>query len=212
MQVNILDILYLLWLGLRETGKTIPFSIAISFLFGTIVGIIRSFRVPVIDQVLSLYIVIMRGIPPLMLLFLMFFAFSFGTPFTAGIFTLSLYHTAYVGEIVKGGIQSIPKGQREAAKALGLNTYQTMRFIMLPQIFYSILPALCGQYILLVKDTTILSVIGVQEIVWSGRQVMQLTYRPFTIFFLIGVFFFGICYLLQRLSAWLETKVAITGR
>jgi len=207
LQINILDILRVLWLGSLETLRIVPLCIIISLIFGIIIGVIRSLRIPIVGQILTVYIVIMRGIPPLVLLFIIFFTLSLGSPLTSAIFCLSLYHTAYVGEIVKGGIQSIPKGQGEAAKALGLNTYQTMRFIMLPQIFYSILPALCGQYIILVKDTAIVSVIGVQEIVWSGRQVMQLVYRPFEIFFLIGMFFFVICYFLARVSAWLESKV-----
>jgi len=209
-QVSILDILRLLSLGSLETLKIIPLCVGISFVLGILIGIARFLRVPVINQILFVYVAIMRGIPPLILLFIVFFMLVFGSDLTSVIFTLSLYHAAYVGEIVKGGMQAIPKGQEEAAKAVGLNTYQTIGFVILPQAFYSILPSLCGQYILLVKDTAIVSVVGIQGIIWAGRQTMQLVYRPFEIFFLIGVFFFAICYFLERLSGWFEYKLAIS--
>jgi ABC-type amino acid transport system permease subunit len=136
-----------------------------------------------------------------------FFAANIPDSFTAGVIALSLYHTGYITEIVRGGIEAIPRGQFEAAKSLGLSSYVVLAKVILPQIWYQVIPSLIGQYIILVKDTTLVSIIGIRDILYEGRQLMQLSYNAFQIFlifFLIGIFFYIICFCLQQLSAWFE--------
>ena len=207
MEITFLDILISLKRGAFETIKILPLCMLFSLMAGTILGIIQSKRIPVVKYLINAYIIIMRGIPPLLMMMVFFFALNINVPFIAAVMVLSIYHTGYIAEIVRGGIEAIPKGQFEAAESLGLSSYKIMAKVIIPQIWYQIIPSLAGQYIILVKDTALISVIGVREILYSGRQLMQLTFKPFQIFFLIGVFFFLICFSLQQLSIWAEKSL-----
>jgi len=207
MEITFLDILNTLRKGAFETIKILPLSMLFSLIAGTILGAIQSKKIPVVKYLINAYIIIMRGIPPLLLMMLFFFALNINVPFIAAVIVLSIYHTGYITEIVRGGIEAISKGQFEAAESLGLSNFKTMSKVIIPQIWYQVIPALGGQYIILVKDTVLISVIGVREILWSGRQLMQLTYKPFQIFFLIGVFFYVICFALQQITIWAEKSL-----
>ena len=204
MEITLFDILNYLKKGAFETLKVLPLCMIFSFLAGTILGIIQSKKIPFIKYLINAFIIIMRGIPPILLMMVFFFALNINVPFVAAVVVLSIYHTGYITEIIRGGIESIPKGQFEAAESLGLSSMKIMTRVIIPQIWYQVVPSLAGQYIVLVKDTALISVIGVREILWSGRQLMQLTFKPFHIFFLIGVFFYVICFSLQQLSIWAE--------
>lgn len=206
IEVSLGAMLRMLGQGALETLKLLPLCIVFSMAGGTMLGVIQSGRLPGVNQVISLFVLGMRGTPPLIVLFLVFYTANLQSEFLSAVLALSIYHTAYVTEIVRGGIASIPKGQFEAARSLALSTSQVMRKVILPQIWRQVLPALAGQYIILVKDTALVSVIGVREILWAGRQIMQLTYNPFLPYFLIGVFFYAVCYSLERLSLIAERK------
>jgi len=206
IEISFASMLRIMSAGALETLKLLPFCIAFSLIGGVVLGIIQSSRVPIVNQIIALYVLIMRGIPPLIILFLVFFTANLDSGVVSAILALSLYHVAYVTEIVRGGISSISRGQFEAGRSLGLRNTQVMHRVIIPQIWRGILPALAGQYIILVKDTALVSVVGVREILWSGRQIMQLTYDPFPIYLLIGVFFYVICFLLERLSVFAERR------
>jgi len=188
------------WPGIVLSLQIAFFVTVISTAGGVVLGILRFLKIPVMDFIFSIYIGIMRGIPPLVFLLISFFMFRLGSRMQTAIIALSFYHIAYLGEIVKGGIKALPKGQHEAANALGLNLFQRMLFIILPQIFYPILPSIVGQYILIVKSTALVSVIGVEDILWSGTALVQQIFRPFEIYFFIGLIFFILCYGLEQLQ------------
>lgn len=207
MEITFLDILNTLKKGALETIKILPLCMLFSLITGTILGAIQSKKIPVVKYLINAYIIVMRGIPPLLLMMVFFFALNINVPFFAAIIVLSIYHSGYITEIVRGGIEAIPKGQFEAAESLGLSNFKIMTKVIIPQIWYQVIPALAGQYIILVKDTALISVIGVREILWSGRQLMQLTFKPFQIFFLIGTFFYLICFTLQQISIWAEKSL-----
>jgi His/Glu/Gln/Arg/opine family amino acid ABC transporter permease subunit len=193
--------------GALKTISIIPLCVLFSLIGGTILGIIQSKKIAILKYLINGYIIIMRGIPPLLMIMFFFFAANIRASFTAAVVALSLYHIGYITEIVRGGIEAIPKGQFEAAELLNLSSYIILTKVILPQVWYRIIPSLAGQYIILVKDTALVSVIGIQDILYEGRQLMQLSYKSsqiFLIFFLIGVFFFVICSSLQQLSAWTE--------
>jgi len=207
MEITFLDILNILGRGALETIKIIPLCILFSLIAGTILGVIQSKKILIVKYLINAYITIMRGIPPLLLIMVFFFALNIKVPFVAAVIVLSIYHTGYITEIIRGGIEAIPKGQFEAADSLGLSNFKIMTKVIIPQIWYQVIPALAGQFIFLVKDTSLLPAIGVQEILSSGRNLMQLTFKPLQIFFLIGVFFYVICFALQQISIWAEKSL-----
>lgn len=207
MEITFLTILNILKRGALENIKIIPLCILFSLIAGTILGVIQSKEYPVVKYLINTYIIIMRGIPILLLIIAFYFGLNINSPFVAAVIILSIYHTGYITEIVRGGIKAIPKGQFEAAKSLGLSNFESMTKVIIPQIWHQIIPALTGQYIILTKDTSLLPAIGVLEVVYSGRMLMQITFKPFQVFFLIGVFFYVICFSLQLISIQVEKSI-----
>jgi polar amino acid transport system permease protein len=131
--------------------------------------------------------------------------------FVSAVMTLALYEGAYITEIVRSGIQSIEKGQREAAQSLGLSRAQTMRHIILPQALRRILPPLAGQFISTVKDSSIVSVISIQELTFQGMELMAATYMTFEIWITVVALYLLVTMTLSVFSRKLETRLARTG-
>jgi len=170
--LNILKIIFLK--GLIPVLKIVPVALLLSMIVGIIGGTIRLLRLPIIDNIIKIYISLMRGIPFLVLLFIAYFVFSTGNnPFIAATIALVLCHGAYIIEIIRGGFESIDKGQRDAAKSLGLSFFQIVSLIIFPQALLIMTPAIIGQLIILIKDTALCSVIGYIEITRVGRNLMQ---------------------------------------
>jgi len=124
--------------------------------------------------------------------------------FLSAIITLSLFEGAYIAEIVRAGIESIESGQWEAATALGMRRMQSMRFIVLPQAMQRMLPALAGQFILIVKDSAIVSVISIQELTFQGQQIMTTTYRSFEVWTTVLVMYFILTFACSMIVRKLE--------
>jgi len=145
------------------------------------------------------------------LVFLMFIYFGLGSiinihPLTAAIVGLGIFSGAYIAEIVRGGIESVPKGQWEAAQAIGLNYLQQMRLIILPQALRAILPALAGQFIILIKDSSLVSAISIVELTLISNNLVVRTFRPFEIWTLTALFYLTLTYILSRIVGLLEKK------
>jgi polar amino acid transport system permease protein len=121
---------------------------------------------------------------------------------------LGLNSGAYIAEIVRAGIQSIPKGQYEASRSLGLTHWQTMRYIILPQAFRNILPALGNEFITLTKDSSLASVIGVSELMRSGQFVISRTFQTFSIYFGIAFVYFLMTFVISRIVRYIERRMA----
>jgi polar amino acid transport system permease protein len=128
--------------------------------------------------------------------------------FLSGVIVLAMFEGAYVAEIIRGGIQSIPKGQWEAAASLGLSRLDRMRFIILPQAIRNTAPPLANQFISLVKDSSIVSLIAIQELTFMASQTVVTTQRTFEIWLTIGAIYFAICWPLSLLFRRLERKTA----
>ncbi|MDX6751463.1 amino acid ABC transporter permease [Geminicoccaceae bacterium 1502E] len=131
--------------------------------------------------------------------------------FLAGVICLSLFEGAYISEIVRAGIQSIDKGQWEAARAIGLSRFNVLRDVILPQAIRKILPPLAGQFITLVKDSAIVSLISIQELTYVATEVAATTTRVFETWIVVGFLYFAVCYSLALLFGRLEKKMQ-TGR
>lgn len=203
VQLNILRLL--LVKGVVPLLVLVPLALVISLAIGVLGGAIRFLRVPILDQVMAGYIAIMRGMPILIVLFIAYYVFPLGSsPFWAATIALFLYNGAYMIEIVRGGLQAVPAGQREAARSLGLSFWQTVRLVILPQALLIVAPAIVGQLVILVKETAVVSVIGYVEITRTGVDLMQTLFMPIPIFGYIALYYFAICHCLKVVGDRLE--------
>ena len=193
--------------GIGITFKLVPICIMTTFCIGMILGIFLFRRFPVLKQVLGIYKVVMRGIPAMVVLKLLYYSADFSSAFLAAVVSLTLYHSAYIGEIIRGCFESVPKGQMMAGQSLGLGYWKIMLKVYIPQILKPMIPMLCGQYILLVKDTTLVYIVGVPDLMWKGRQLMALTFNPITGYLLIGVFYYILCALIELLARTVEKRI-----
>lgn len=196
-----------LYITLRISLISLGFSIVVGLLF----GIIRYSKVLLVHWGIGGYVDLMRGLPFLIILYSVYFIGPLFVNFRlremqAAVLALVLHEGAYFTEIVRGSLESIPKSQTEAAKALGLNYFQRMRYVLLPQMIRIALPPVAGEVVLLIKHTSVVSLIGVIELTRIGRAQMQTNLQPLLTFALVGIFYFIICYPMLRLSLWLEKK------
>jgi ABC-type amino acid transport system permease subunit len=127
---------------------------------------------------------------------------------TAGVITLSLNAGAYLSEIFRSGIQAINKGQMEAARSLGLPYSRAMAKVILPQAFRIVIPSVVNQFIITLKDTSIISVIGLTELTFQGKQIVASTYKSFCVWIIVGIMYFIIIYILTKLSQLIERRLS----
>ncbi len=195
---------------------TLWLSAAASF-FGLIIGLVtglcRVSKNPTLRSLSVIYIEVIRGTPLLVQIFI--FYFFLGTVLdisrnVAGISALAIFAGAYVAEIIRAGIQSIPKGQTEAARSLGMTATQNMIYIVLPQALKRVLPPLAGQFISLVKDSSLVSVIAITDLTKSGREVITSTFATFEIWFTVALLYLLLTSVLSQLIAWVERRLAVS--
>jgi len=195
--------------GLEGTIKIAAIALVTATLWGGIVGVLNT-RGPVpLKWVLRIYVEIFRGSPLLVQLLIVYFGSAYlgfhgVTALMAVIVTLTLYEGAYISEIVRSGLQAIPKGQEEAARTIGLSTFQRLRYVLLPQAVRIIMPALVGQWIALIKDSALSSIVGYSDLIQQGQAIYARIGHPFAVLSVIGVLYFLICSPLTLLARRLE--------
>ncbi len=208
---NLIESLPFFLKGLWVTIQVSVLSLLMSTVCGFLLGIIRSTRIRSINIVLAAYVDLIRGTPFLVQIFIVFFILpEWGIQleaFTSAVLSLTIYGTAYICEIVSGGIQTIPKGQTEAAASSGLRWWQQMRYVIVPQALRPILPPLVGQYVLMIKDTAVVSVIGLTDVTRVGWFTVQRIPEGILVFGLVGILYFLICYPLVWFSNQLEARM-----
>ncbi|MBW2095992.1 MAG: amino acid ABC transporter permease [Deltaproteobacteria bacterium] len=208
---NLIESLPFFLKGLWVTIQVSVLSLLMSTVCGFLLGIIRSTRIRSINIVLAVYVDLIRGTPFLVQIFIVFFILpEWGIQleaFTSAVLSLTIYGTAYICEIVSGGIQTIPKGQTEAAASSGLRWRQQMRYVIVPQALRPILPPLVGQYVLMIKDTAVVSVIGLTDVTRVGWFTVQRIPEGILVFGLVGILYFLICYPLVWFSNQLEARM-----
>ncbi len=210
---NIVRLLFLK--GFVPTVKLVPIALVLALTVGVVGGSLRVLRVPILDPLLRTYAYIMRGVPTILLMFICYFVIPTGTnPMNAAILALVLSNGAYMMEIVRGGLEAIDRGQHDAAKAVAMNFWQSIRFVVLPQAVLLVLPALVGQLVLLVKVTALASVIGYVELTKMALNLNGSTMSPLPIFFYSGCFYFIVCHCLKWVADHCEriTKERIMGK
>ncbi|MEK1907190.1 MAG: amino acid ABC transporter permease [Pseudomonas sp.] len=199
----------LLW-GLWTTLWISVLSGAFGLLIGLATGLCRLSKNPTLRHLATLYVELVRGTPLLVQIFI--FYFFIGTVLNlsrefAGVAALALFTGAYVGEIIRAGVQSIARGQDEAARSLGLSAGQSMRHVILPQAFKRVLPPLAGQFISLVKDTSLVSVIAITELTKSGREAITTSFSTFEIWFCVAALYLVINLPLSQIASRLERRL-----
>ncbi len=183
----------------------------IGLFIGLITGLCRLSPNPTLRGLAVFYIELIRGTPLLVQIFI--FYFFIGTVLNldrivAGIGALALFVGAYTAEIIRAGIQSIAKGQSEAARSLGMTAAQTMTHIVLPQALKRVLPPLAGQFISLIKDSSLVSVIAITDLTKSGREIITSSFATFEIWFTVALLYLVVTSLLSQLLFWLERRFA----
>jgi polar amino acid transport system permease protein len=202
-----------LMLGLWTTLWLSAVSSIFGLLFGLITGLARVSKNFTIRWLALLYVECIRGTPLLVQIFIAYFLL--GTVFNlsrnvCGVGALSLFAGAYVAEIVRAGIQSISKGQTEAARSLGMTMFQTMWDIILPQAFKRILPPLSGQFISLIKDSSLVSVIAITDLTKSGREIITSTFATFEVWLIVAAMYLLVTSLLSQLVFHMERRLAVS--
>jgi len=203
-------------LGLLLTGLILTLEIsALSIILGVIIGLItglaRLSSSPAPKWLAIGYIELIRGTPLLVQIYIFYFfigqVFRLSN-FMAGVLALSFFSGAYIAEIIRAGIQSIHRGQMEAARSLGMNYPQAMLYIILPQAFKRILPPLAGQFISLIKDSSLVGVIALVELTRAGREIGTSTFNYFEVFFTVAALYLILTFSLSMIVQYLERRFA----
>jgi polar amino acid transport system permease protein len=201
-------------LGLWVTVKISTISMFIAFLIGLIIAIIRLSGIPALDYIGSFYVTVIRGTPLLVQLFIFYFivATIFALPrFWAGVMSLSIFYGAYIAEILRGAIQAVDKGQHEAAMSLGFTPIQKMYLIILPQALRKALPALVGELISLIKDSSLVSIISITDLTKVGREIVANTFSPFETWLTVAALYLMLTSILSFIGHRLEKRMKAKG-
>lgn len=192
-----------LWLTLEISAVSLVFALVL----GLFAGLGRVSANPLAHKLATTYVEIIRGTPLLVQIFIMYF--FVGTvlslsAFAAGVAALAVFTGAYVAEIIRAGIEAVPKGQMEAARSLGMGYVQSMQHVILPQAIKKALPPLAGQFINLIKDSSLVSVMALTDLTKAGREVVSSTFAPFEVWFTVAALYLiltgALSYLVRRLE------------
>lgn len=210
----IFDSLPLLLQGAVVTIEITAMSVGCGFIIGMFAALANLSRFTIIRLLAKCYVDIIRGTPLLVQIFLIYFALPMIIgqridPYVAAVTACSINSGAYVSEIFRAGIQSIDKGQMEAGRSLGLTWTQTMKFIIMPQAFKRIIPPLGNEFIAMLKDSSLVSVIGFEELTRRGQLIIAKTYGSFEIWSTVAVIYLVMTITISQLVAYLERRYNI---
>lgn len=201
--------------------QTVHWTILISVLayiialaLGLLFGILRLSPSRPVRWFAAAYVNILRGVPLLVLIF--FFYFGLGKivnldRFVAGVLAVGICYGAYLAEIFRSGIQAIDYGQHEAAMSLGMTRWQTLRHIILPQSVRIVVPPAANEFIACLKDSSLVSIIGLRELTRAGREYSSQSFLDFQTWLVVGIIYLMLTFTLTRAVKWLERRVAIRG-
>jgi His/Glu/Gln/Arg/opine family amino acid ABC transporter permease subunit len=204
----------LLMQGMALTLQLAFVSLVIAMVIGIAASLMGMSKNPVLSGINKAFVAIIRGTPLLVQGFFIYFGITglLGvriSAFMAGVIALSLNAGGYLSEIFRGGIQAVDPGQREAARSLGLSARQTTWRIIIPQAIRICIPSVVNQWCITIKDTSIISVIGLAELTKMGQTIIARTYRSFEVWIIVGIMYFVVIYLLTVLARIVEKKVSL---
>ncbi|WP_457802844.1 ABC transporter substrate-binding protein/permease [Staphylococcus aureus] len=198
--------------GIKITILISLIGVALGSILGAFVALMKLSKIKIISWIASIYIEILRGTPMLVQVFIVFFGITaaLGLDISAlvcGTIALVINSSAYIAEIIRAGINAVDKGQMEAARSLGLNYRQTMKSVIMPQAIKNILPALGNEFVTLIKESSIVSTIGVGEIMFNAQVVQGISFDPFTPLLLAAALYFVLTFVLTRIMNMIEGRL-----
>jgi len=221
-----LDKYYMLYLiGAKNTLLLAIFAIISGIIIGISLALMRISKYRLLKFISSSYIELVRGTPLLVQLYIIYYGFQMlginfpnisifkdvlginSSDFIAGAITLGLNSAAYVGEIFRAGIQAVPKGQMEAARSLGFTYTSSMKNIILPQAIRNVLPALGNEFVVIIKESSIVSIIGIADLMYNAETVRSNTYQPIEPLVVVALIYFMITFPLSKLLAAAERRM-----
>ncbi|MCC5256620.1 ABC transporter permease subunit [Staphylococcus aureus] len=198
--------------GIKITILISLIGVALGSILGAFVALMKLSKIKIISWIASIYIEILRGTPMLVQVFIVFFGVTaaLGLDISAlvcGTIALVINSSAYIAEIIRAGINAVDKGQMEAARSLGLNYRQTMKSVIMPQAIKNILPALGNEFVTLIKESSIVSTIGVGEIMFNAQVVQGISFDPFTPLLVAAALYFVLTFVLTRIMNMIEGRL-----
>jgi len=200
---------------LLQGAESTLFLSAATVLFSTAIGaaaaLLRSFGWMPCRVAVDVYVYLVRGVPLLVLLFFMYYGLPYSgielPPVPGGILVLSIYFGAFMSEVFRAGIEALPRAQWDAARSLGMRLPLILGIVVLPQAVRLSAPAFINTCILLIKSTSLVSIVGLSELTMVGREIVERTLAPFQILLGVALIYFVICYSLSRLGRWVEERM-----
>lgn len=202
--------------GLRYTLLLAVMGVFFGFVLGIIVSLLRMSKWRVLRFIATAWVEFLRGTPMLVQLFLIHYGLpEFGlefTPMQSGVITLTINSSAYLAEIFRAGIQGVDRGQVEAARSLGMRQGMTMRYIVLPQALKNVLPAIGNEFITIIKESSIVSMIGVMDLLFQARTITTITYEGLNPLIVIAIMYFVLTFTLSKILGILERRLNTDDR
>jgi polar amino acid transport system permease protein len=200
--------------GILQTFKVTVLSIIFALIVGLFTGLGRISRIKIINRIATVYVEVIRGIPLLVQLFYIYYALGklIKVPrLVAAVTAMTVCYGAYLGEIFRAGIQAIPKGQMEAALALGMSRGQAMRRIILPQTFRVVLPPVGNEFIALLKDSSLVSILAVADLLRRGREFAAKTFYYFETYTVVALVYLVLTLFFSKLVSIMEERLNRRG-
>jgi putative glutamine transport system permease protein len=200
--------------GLLVTVEVAVLSIIFSFIIGSLLGLVRYLKIPIVSKVVGLLIDLIRNLPLLLIIFFTYFALpQIGIRldiFWSAIAAMTIFESAMLSEIIRAGLNSVPKGQTEAGLSTGLTYSQTLLFIIIPQAFKAMVPPILSQFISLIKDTSLAIIISLPEITHNAKIIYgQNTDYVIPMFVAMALMYFSICFALSRVVKRLKFGIQV---
>ncbi|HAL29383.1 MAG TPA: amino acid ABC transporter permease [Coriobacteriia bacterium] len=199
--------------GLLLTLEIAGMSIVLSSVFGTIIGAMRYSGFPVVSHLATTYIEVVRNLPQLLLILVSYFVLGLPAMWAATI-GLTIYTSAIIAEVIRGGLNSVPVGQWEAARSQGFSFLQSMRYIVLPPAVVKMIPPIVSQFVTVIKDSSFAMAIGAYELMFKGTILAAKYWRPsqiITIYIVISLVYFAVNFVISTVARRLQKKLS-TGR
>ncbi len=197
--------------GLILTLQIAAMSIVLSFVFGTVIGAMRYSGLPVISQLAAAYVEVVRNLPALLLILVSYFVLGLPAMWAATI-GLTIFTTAIIAEVIRGGLNSVPTGQWEAARSQGFSFLQSMRYIVLPPSVVKMTPPIVSQFVTVIKDSSFAMAIGAYELMFKGTILAATYWKPeqiITIYLVISLIYFTINFTISNVARGLQAKMSV---
>lgn len=198
--------------GLQSTLLLAAIGVLGGFILGIIVALLRMSRFTILRTIGSIWVEILRGTPMLVQLFIIHYGLVDVlnlklTSLQSGAITLIINSSAYLAEIFRAGIQGVDRGQTEAARSLGMTQTMTMRFIVLPQALRTVLPAIGNEFITIIKESSIVYLVGFTEMMYQANSIVTMTYDGLTPYLVVGILYFILTFTLSKILGVFERKL-----